>query len=108
MKLEISTLILAVLATWRLTSLLSNTNELGPYEVLQKIRHMLGVRWDKNSEPYGKTEVAKGLICFWCCSVWVGVGVAVALTILSLLDWWLIPLAALAFSGGAILFWEWI
>jgi len=100
---EINNLLL-ILATWRLTSLLSNVNEAGPYGVLNKLRYWLGVRWDEKSEPYGKTEIAKGLLCFWCCSVWVGGALAFTVALLGgVAAWWLVPVAGLAYSGGAII-----
>ncbi len=96
-------LLLGILATWRITSLLSNDFEKGPKDILRSLRHKLGVRWDEKSEPYGTTEIAKGLLCFWCCSVWVGGGLAI---VFSHTEPWLIPVVALAFSGGAIVLWE--
>ena len=70
-----SKLLIGILVTWRLTSLFNR--ELGPGEILRKVRYKIGVRWDKYSQPYGITEAAKGLLCFWCCSVWMGAIVAI-------------------------------
>ena len=58
------------LATWRFTSLISS--ESGPYAILERMRHKLGVRQDSQGE-YGETEIAKGILCKWCSSVWWGV-----------------------------------
>ena len=60
------------LATWRTTSLLSCEN--GPYDFLLKLRHKLGVRYSPEPPyaPYGTNELAKGLVCPWCASVWIG------------------------------------
>lgn len=77
---------LAILAVWRLSSLL--TKEDGIFDVFVHLRTTL-YRF-------------KALECFWCTSVWVGAGVALVrlwgtpLTVDSLL----LPLA---YSGGAIL-----
>lgn len=72
-----------ILATWRLTSLL--VDEDGPWQSMQRIRMRL-------YRPFPVFE------CFLCTSLWVGLVCA--------LVWpgptsWL--LAALAYSGGAIL-----
>ena len=62
-------LILA-LATWRLSSLL--VNEDGPWDLLAKLRKLIGIYYDERSEPQGKNVVAQAMICVWCISVWVG------------------------------------
>lgn len=61
-----------ILATWRVSSLLAR--EEGPFDLLLKLRFRLGVRYDERSVPYGTTSIAKGVLCIWCNSVWVGVG----------------------------------
>lgn len=95
--------LLLILATWRLTSLLSNTNEHGPYELLDKVRYLAGVRYDSNSQPYGTNELSKGLVCFWCCSVWVGAALALLDGLLrGAAPIWYLLVAGLAYSAGAI------
>jgi hypothetical protein len=59
------------LATWRLTSLV--VKEDGPWNLLARLRHLIGVRFDAASQPYGLNIVAEALTCMWCSSVWVGV-----------------------------------
>ena len=46
--------------------------EAGPWNLLIKFRHFLGVRFDDHSEPYGKNVIAELFTCVWCISVWVG------------------------------------
>jgi len=58
------------LATFRLSSLLAS--EPGPYAMFERIRHFVGVRRTEENVPYGTTELARGMICLWCNSVWVG------------------------------------
>ena len=58
------------LATWRLSSLLARED--GPYQVFDWLRHKAGVRYDERSEPYAGNELARGLTCIWCNSVWIG------------------------------------
>jgi len=50
------------------------TSEEGPWDILCRLRHLLGVRYDASSNPYGLNVVGKALCCLWCTSVWVGIG----------------------------------
>ena len=63
--------IILALATWRLSSLL--TDEAGPFNVMERLRYLLGVRYTSDMIPYGKNELARGVLCGWCNSVWIGV-----------------------------------
>ena len=77
---------LAVLATWRVTHLLSNED--GPANVVYHLRAKLG------------SSFAGRLIdCFYCLSVWIAAGLATMVT-RDFMDW---VLAWLALSGGACL-----
>ena len=95
------TLIVLTLATWRIASLLAIED--GPDQIFAKLRHWAGVRYDEHSQPYGETELAKGLLCLWCNSVWVGT----LFTFLHLLAPGVAFVLAfpLALSAGAIM-WE--
>jgi hypothetical protein len=75
-------LIVAALATWRVTSLL--VNEAGPWEMFARLRGAAGVGLSQDLLP-------SILQCFWCCSVWVGI----VITVIAILPiWWvLVPLA---------------
>ena len=68
-------LILA-LATFRISSLLADED--GPYNVLETFRQAVGVKRDDTGEQYALNKFADGLICIWCNSVWVGLGLTVA------------------------------
>lgn len=87
--------IVLALATWRLTSFL--VWEDGPLEVFARTRHLLGVRYDETSQPYGSNWFAKGVICPACASVWFGTLWAIAYVF----DVWWIALP-FALSAGAI------
>lgn len=64
------------LATWRLSSLL--IEEEGPFEILEKLRHRLGVRWDETStHVHGQNELATTLTCLWCTSLWAALAWAI-------------------------------
>ena len=90
-----------VLATWRLTSLLHRED--GPKQILERLRYWLGVRYDKRSERYATTNIAEGVLCFWCCSVWGAAAICVLAALTGVIRWRDVPLNALAISTGAIL-----
>lgn len=76
--------LVAALATWRLTHMLLYEN--GPFRLLRRGREMLGVIYydpDSNEVASAKYEITT---CIWCMSVWVG-------AVLSVL-WLLVPLVA--------------
>jgi len=96
--ISIAYLIIAILATYRLTSLLMK--ELGPWKMFTKFRSMFGIIHSSMGYPHGYPETFFGKLfeCHYCLSVWVGAAVAVAM-LLGL--WWL--MLPLALSGGEIL-----
>jgi len=91
------TLLILILATWRITSLLNR--EQGPYNVLGKLRYTIGIRVDDAGQTYGITELARLVDCPWCLSLWVGAGLALV-TATGVRDW---ALTTLALSAGAVL-----
>lgn len=64
------------LAVWRISHLF--VEEAGPFDILAKFRHILGVRYDQFSVPYGESVAAQLFTCVWCLSVWVGSAVGLA------------------------------
>lgn len=94
-------LLILVLATWRITSLV--VEESGPWFIFERFRHLVGVRVDKTypNLKYGRNEFARGLLCFYCSSLWVGV----LLSLLYILDSSSVVVLLLPFSlsGGSIL-----
>lgn len=93
--------VLAAFLVFRITIFL--VYEKGPNLVAFRFRQFLGVIYDNE----GKTVIGKKtfpivgrffadvITCAWCCSVWVGVGVALLLGV----PWWY----GLAFSGVTII-----
>jgi len=77
-------ILILILATWRISSLL--TYEPGPYKVFERLR------------AAAQGELAVGLDCLWCNSIWVGV--ILTAVYITLPVWVLLPLAV---STGAIL-----
>jgi hypothetical protein len=91
-------LILA-LATWRLASLLAT--EEGPYNAFARFRTWTGVEYDEYSMPQPRNEFARGLMCVWCNSVWVGLVLTVVYALFGTGALWLaLPLAL---SAGAVI-----
>lgn len=64
------------LAVYRLSNMLAN--ESGPFDVFDKLRYILGVRYNDLSEPYWTNTVSHGVICVWCNSIWIGLLVTLA------------------------------
>jgi hypothetical protein len=61
-----------VLAIWRITRLLGDPGEAGPWHVMDRIRLKIGVEYDEYSELVGTNEFARGAICVKCLSIWLG------------------------------------
>jgi hypothetical protein len=82
----------------RLGSLLAR--EHGPYDVLDKIRYILGVRYDELNKPFGTNMPSTMILCVYCNTVWIGIVFTVLFAILGDLFLWLcLPLAI---SAGAL------
>ena len=79
-------LLLAMLATWRLSFML--TQETGPWDMFTALRRVAG-----------ESMLGHALQCFYCTSVWVAAPLAVLVTPWSLRT----PVTWLALSGGACL-----
>jgi hypothetical protein len=66
------------IATWRLSRLLSDPTEVGPWDILLRLRYWLGWRWDEfgglHFDASGvRRQVAIAISCMKCVSVWIGV-----------------------------------
>jgi hypothetical protein len=85
-----------ILLTWRLTVLL--TFDLGPADVLVKIRATIGVYYDEYSERQGRNWIAKMLNCHFCASLWIGWFIS----LLWLRDWSFI-IVGLVLSAGSLI-----
>lgn len=88
----LTALIIAGLATWRLSSLL--VHEDGPWDIMLRLRH-----WARADGDEVSGVIALALQCIWCVSVWVA-PVMLALALMPLL--WVVP-AIMAVSAVAIL-----
>lgn len=101
-------LILGCFATYRLTQLI--VDEAGPFNMFGKFRYWAGVRYDEHSRRTALNQFAEGLNCFYCSSVWVGIGVG-AIIIASMavtpLNWLWLILVPFSLSGGAVFMKKW-
>jgi hypothetical protein len=97
--MNLTDFIVLALATWRLTSLL--VWEAGPWDILARMRHHLGVRYDAESQRYSDRMLGRMLICPWCASVWCGAAMASLYLLTPRLSVWIgLPLA---FSAAAVM-----
>jgi len=100
--MDIVTFLILIGATYRLTSLFlaQEETEHGPYEILDRFRYLVGVRFNKRSEPYGTNELAQMLCCVYCLSFWVGLLIGISYFIVPVYTTYIcLPLAL---SSGAI------
>lgn len=99
--MSIVSLILAALAVWRMSNMLADFDQEGPGRILVKLRYLAGVRYNENSVPYPKTNLAQGLTCVYCNSVWIGAVFGLMLySVPEFTLWFSLPLA---FSAVAII-----
>ena len=94
-------LVIISLATWRISSLL--VHEAGPWNIIARFRHLIGIRYDAWSNPVGNNVFAQALMCVWCISIWVAAFVA---PIYFLWPVSRLPILVLAISTGAIIIGE--
>jgi hypothetical protein len=98
--------VVVCLAVWRVSNLLSDTTQVGPFGVLEYIRTKLGVRYDQWSKPFApKGSIAEAILCVYCNSVWVGLVFTIALLCNQKVT--VIASLPLALSAVAIIIDEW-
>lgn len=115
MDISILDFIILALAAWRLSSLFADED--GPFDIFERLRTWLGVRYvsDSNGDveryvpnntPTLKRNVARGIICRWCNSVWFSTLLAVLYIVSRNAPWHIIIMAfalSLATSTATIL-----
>lgn len=93
-------ILLAVLATWRLSSLLTRPADSGPYEIFARVRDFTGIKYDEYG--YCQHHPLNPLCCLWCTSLWVALPIAILLTISNSYNPFEFVLLWFALSAGAI------
>jgi len=115
MNIPILDFIILALATWRLSSLFAD--ESGPFNIFERLRTWLGVRYIggdnggieryvPDDTPTLKRNVARGIVCRWCNSVWFGTLLTVLYIVSRDTSWHTITMIIslpLAISTAAIL-----
>ena len=103
----IPVLIVLPLAVWRVANMLADTDQSGPFELLDWLRGMAGVKYADSNVPYWKPgSLAALIMCVDCSSVWLGMlgvvafAVAPMLTIFVSLPFALSAVAMLWRRGG--------
>jgi len=76
MNINLAEFLILAFATWRITNLLVDDNEVGPYQILPWLRDKLGVYYDEKNRKLGRNELGNMLLCPWCTSIWVGAIIA--------------------------------
>ncbi len=94
-------LLILILATFRITRLFVDDSEGGPWDIMSRIRHAMGYRYDELNRPAYVNVVGSTLLCFWCFSFWAGLFVL----LISFLPYWIgyYILLPFALSAGALL-----
>lgn len=87
-------LIAGGLATWRITSIVQRE---GIFSPARKLVGVTEVGDDPEYWIYPETFIGRVLSCFWCGSVWAGIGVTIALIVF--------PPLILPFALSALAIW---
>jgi hypothetical protein len=88
-------MLVAVLATWRITSIISQES------IFEPLRRRLGEKELENGLVKSTTWVSELVGCFWCLSVWVGAACTVIVLTYPIL------LYPFFFSAGGIFIQTW-
>lgn len=67
--MDILTLLILGLATYRLTRLFHN--EAGPFNLIGRFRSLIGVAYDEKSNRIAKNELAATFNCVHCLGMWM-------------------------------------
>ena len=99
--MDLILLLVLALATYRLSNMLADVDQHGPFGVLTWLRVKAGMKYDARNQPYPATELAKGLLCMYCNSIWIGIAFAILYFFVPMIAFWIaLPFAL---SGAAVL-----
>lgn len=79
------------LASWRIASLL--VDEAGPFDVFERLRVFVGIKYDQKNEPFATNEIAKQFMCIWCMSLLVSIFIVVFYMCSNTVIYFLLPFA---------------
>ncbi len=97
--------LLLIFATYSIGRLLSDVEMNGPWLILDRLRHRVGVRFTKASAPYGTNVLAEAMLCQYCNSFWIGLIVTMLYFALGNIVLWL--LLPFAINGAVTLIVDW-
>lgn len=83
-------------AVWRLSSLF--VSESGPFNIMDRFRHFIGIRYNEYNQVYGTNTFADLFTCVWCMSVWV----SAFLVIITVINSFIGAMINLALAGSCI------
>lgn len=69
--MDVFAFVILSFAASRLGSLLAR--EHGPYDILDRIRYILGVRYNELNHPVGTNMPSNMILCVYCNTVWIGI-----------------------------------
>lgn len=99
--------VLISLAVWRIANMLSDIDQSGPWQILDKIRRRAGLKYNENSIPYANPgSLADMLTCIYCNSVWIAIFFYILWNVNQTLT--IIVSIPLALSAVAIFLQEWV
>lgn len=75
MEMQLSAIVLLALAVYSIGRMLSDVELGGPWQILDRLRHFVGVEFDERSMPYGRNVLAQAMLCQYCNSFWIGLTV---------------------------------
>lgn len=91
--------IVLALASARIANLLADTEQSGPWGLLNKLRYRMGVRFDEYSMPYGTNMLAALSLCVYCSGIWIGALATIAWFVAPQIAFWL----SMPFAIGSVI-----
>jgi len=80
MWIDYLSVLIVPLAVWRVSNMLADVEQGGPFDILTKLRMLTGMYYNDRSEPQFKDgSLAQLLSCVYCNSVWIGLLFTMAL-----------------------------
>lgn len=80
--MDLSDFAILALATWRVVSFVHEDKWAGPFNILPRFRHIIGIRYDVENRkvvaarPRWRVPIADMHLCIYCMSVWYGLAAA--------------------------------
>lgn len=75
--------VVIALATWRVATFIYDDKWSGPFDILHRVRYLIGIRYDQQSrkvvaaKPRWRVPIADMHLCIYCMSAWYGLAATV-------------------------------